>query len=107
MVRVKWDTLKEKALMCIGPKFQMGMPDSHVAAYALLGGLGDGSFNWKKNYDELWERCKAIVERWDVRRAKALIDLFPGIVPKRFVGRVPRCYMADTPNADWIVEFEE
>lgn len=102
-MRVKWETLKEKAiLVAVGNVEYVCM---NAAPLALIAGVADGTFDWKTNAGKMREAVIKVVERWDVRRAKALIDLFPGIVPRRFVGMVPVCYVEDTPSADWIVEF--
>lgn len=104
-MRMKWETLKEKAiLMAVGYVEHICV---EAAPFALIAGIGDGTFDWKTNSKKMREQVIKIIERWDIRRTKALIDLFPGIVPKRFLGRVPVCYIADNKNADWIVEFVE
>ena len=77
-----------------------------LGPYALLAGLGDAKCDWKRHAIELRNEAIRIIENWDIRRAKALIDLFPDIVPKCYVGKVPMCFMADNDNADWMIEFK-
>ena len=101
----KWETLKRKAL-----ETAVGNWDGffhRLAPYGLIGGIADGTFDWKANANELADRVADIIRRWDVRGAQALSDLFPGLVQKRFVGRTPRCFIADNKNYDWMVEFSE
>ena|ERR1039457_6625761 len=105
-MEIKWDTLKSKAIaIAVGNKEYVEI--WKAGPYALLAGVGDGTFDWRKNAIEMRKEVIRIIERWDVRRAKALIDLFPGIVPKRCWGRVPVCFIADTEKAHWMVGFPE
>ena len=103
-MRIKWETLKTKAIDATGVCGEYSFWQS--GPYSLIAGIGDGSFDWKKNGKELRDKVVSIIDNWDIRRAKALIDLFPAIVPKNCQGRVPRCYMEDNENSDWMVEFE-
>lgn len=101
---MKWEKLKEKAiLMAVG-----NVPSVYekLAPYALLMGVASGDFGWRKNAEILRDETIKIIENWDIRRAKALIDLFPGVVPKYCLNKVPSCYMADNENMDWMVEFQ-
>jgi len=102
-MRVKWDTLKDKAIAyLVGNDFaNVG----RLGPYACLASIGNGK-NWRDNMEELRQIVIRTIERWDVRRAKALVDLCPEIVPARCRGKIPRCYVADNANGDWVVEYE-
>jgi hypothetical protein len=119
MKTMKWNTLKKKAILiavgyepCIYGK---------LAPYAILAGIADMSlgfrrpdknsspklgFGWRKNAEELRNKAIKVIEHWDIRRAKALIDLFPDCVPKYCLGKVPECYVADNDKAEWMVCFK-
>ena len=102
---VKWENLKEKAILAaVG---NVPYVYEKLAPYALLMGIENGRFGWRKQAENLRNEAIRVIERWDVRRAKELVDLFPGIVPKRHIGKVPVCYMADDDKAAWMVEFKE
>ena len=107
-MKIKWETLKKKAIKAaIGDtQWYLGPQEVEMACYAMLKSIGDGSFNWNRNLEELRKEVVRIIDRWDVRCTKKLIDLFPGIVPKNCIGKVPRCYMADNEDCDWVVDFE-
>lgn len=101
---MKWESLKRNAvLIAVGNESYIY---EKLAPYALLAGLGDAKCDWKRHAIELRNEAIRIIENWDIRRAKALIDLFPGVVPKYCVSKVPVCFMADNENADWMVEFQ-
>lgn len=100
-----WERMKRDAvLIAVG---NIPYVYEKMAPYALLMGIETGRFGWRKQAEELRDAAIRIIEHWDVRRAKALVDLFPGIVPQRCVGKVPVCYMADNEKAEWMVEFPE
>jgi hypothetical protein len=77
-----------------------------LALSALFMDIENHTYNWRKNAEKLREAAINIIEHWDIRRVKALIDLFPCCVPKYCLSKVPVCYMADNENADWMVEFQ-
>ena len=107
MYEVKFDTLKKKALDILGWKFKNTPFNEDMVIYAIVAGARESSgVMWRKNYDELWEKCREIVEGWDVRMVKKLIECFPGIVPQKCDGKKITCYMADNKNSDWMVAFE-
>lgn len=45
-----------------------------------------------------------LINDWDVRMVGKLIELFPGCVPRQYVGKQLTCYVADNENCDWMVE---
>ena len=98
---VKWDKLKEKAILAAVGNLEYTC--EMAAPLALIAGIGDGTYDWKRNSREMREAVIRVIEKWDIRRAKALIDLFPGIVPKRCAGKVPECFMAE--DGGWTLEY--
>jgi len=108
----KWDTMKEKAiLIAVGNCeyfCEKAAPWAMVEAVQerKIGGKNHKS-GWRMRSLEMRRKVIQIIERWDVRRVKALIDLFPGIVPQRFIGRAPVCFIADNENSDWMIEFSD
>lgn len=98
-----WARMKIDAAICaVGY-----IPEIYIqlAPYALLMGIESGKFGWRKQAEELRAEAIRIIEHWDIRRAKALIDLFPGIVPRNCLGKTPVCYIADNTKAEWLCEF--
>lgn len=51
------------------------------------------------------EEAVAMVERWDVRAVGSLIKLFPTVFPKALQGAAIRCYIEDSEDSPWVVEF--
>jgi hypothetical protein len=119
MKTMKWDTIKREAvLIAVGNESYIY---ENLAPYAILAGIADMSlgfsrpdknssprlgFGWRKNAVELRNKAIHIIEHWDIRRVKSLIDLFPGCVPKYCLGKVPECYVADNDKAEWMVCFK-
>lgn len=48
-----------------------------------------------------------LIENWDVRQVRKLIELFPECVPAKFRGKQLTCFMADNEDCDWMVEVAE
>lgn len=46
-------------------------------------------------------------DKWDVRRVGKLIELFPGCVPAKYLGKQLTCYQADNEASAWMVEIDE
>jgi len=109
---MRWDTLKEKAVLCaVGNETYFC---EKAAPWVIQEQVAEGRFGgrdhkdgWRMRSLEMRRKVAKVIENWDVRRAKALVDLFPGAVPKRCLGLVPRCYVADDGKGEWMVEFEE
>lgn len=49
---------------------------------ALLMSMLNETFDWKKEYGNMQEVVWETIANWDIRRAKELCTLFPGIVAK-------------------------
>jgi hypothetical protein len=77
----------------------------NLVSYALVEGVQDETFDWKKNTETLKKLVIKRIENWDIRMVKKLIDLFPKIVKTSCVGKIPECYMADDENCTWMVCF--
>lgn len=102
-MKIKFDALKEKAILAaVG-----NIPYCYekLAPWAILAGIESGKYGWRKNAEEIREKVIRIIERWDVRRVKALIELFPSIVPQKYAKASVQCYMEDNENADWVMEL--
>ena len=60
-MRMKWETLKEKAILCaVG-----NVPYCYekMAPYALLEGMADGKFDMKNKAEKLREMVVKVIER--------------------------------------------
>ena len=109
---MKWKVLKEKAILCaVGNETYFC---ERAAPWAMQEQVAEGKFGgrdhtdgWRLRSLELRDMVVKVIEKWDIRRAKALVDLFPGAVPKWCLGLVPRCYEADGGKGEWMVEFGE
>ena len=97
---VKWKTLKRKA------EEKAWYPNfiENAAPYALLMSLEqEHPRRWRDNAETLRNLFVRTIRNWDIRRAKALVDLFPDIVSRRDVGVPPVAEMAE--KGEWIVVF--
>ena len=59
--------------------------------------------NWREVEPELREKCYSIIADWDIRRAKTLIDLFPHMMPKQCLNKIPVADMDE--KGDWCLIF--
>lgn len=103
-----WERLKEQVMLRVADKFPTDSSSVLVAKlYALLASLEHGADpSWKRNYDNLYELCAQRVRAWDIRRAKSLLDLFPGIIPAKFANQIPTAEISDQ-SGDWVLIYEE
>lgn len=61
--------------------------------------------SWRENAKEITKKAQAICRNWDIRRAKALLDVFPQLIPKKYQGKIP---MADyDAKGNWVLIFAE
>ena len=99
-MKVKWETLKRKVEhSAYHPCFM-----ESIAPYAILMSLEqEHPRRWRDNAEVLRDLFVGTVRNWDIRRAAVLIGLFPGIVPRRYVGVTPVAGMDD--KGDWILVF--
>lgn len=105
----KWETIKDKAIDFVAGKsiwdccYKNQVALVSLAMEATIG----KDYNWKKSTEELRQQAITIINNWDIRMAKKLVDLFPEIIPERLRDKPITCYMADNDNADWMIEFAE
>ena len=71
----KWNTIKLHAK-------QRATVDNMGPVYAVMEAVSRGSTNWRGTLVELQETVWDVIDKWDIRRMRALCELFPGIVPK-------------------------
>ena len=97
---VKWETLKRKVEdSAWHPCFM-----ESIAPYAILMSLEqEHPRRWRDNAEVLRNLFVRTVRNWDIRRAKALVELFPDIVPRRYAGVTPVAEMDD--RGEWILVF--
>jgi hypothetical protein len=67
------------------------------------GGAGDLAAEWYQVVLRAREAGLELIQRWDVRQAGRLIELFPGCAPAGFRGKPLSAYLADNENSDWMV----
>jgi len=97
---VKWETLKRK----VEEKAWYPNFIENAAPYALLMSLEqEHPRRWRDNAEVLRDLFVRTVRNWDIRRAKALVGLFPDIVPRRYVGVTPVAEMDE--KGYWILVF--
>lgn len=102
----KWDKMKEKAIAnYFGvDKHDFAFRWHQLVPYGLIAGAADGSFDWKKNLEEMRNQAIQLIEKWDIRRVKTLIELFPTIVSVKDGNRMP--FVDIDEKGDWVVSFE-
>jgi len=76
MKPVTWDRVKLNAQRCAN------VNGTYDAAYALLAGIEDGTFDWRGNLEKLQEAVWERIERWDIRCIRKLHELFPTCLPR-------------------------
>jgi len=104
---IKWDRLKELASRSIVQRSHNWLANS-TCYYALIACIeqqitGEKRKNWRENTKDMTEKAIDIIQRWDVRKAGKLVQLFPEIVPKKYVNTIPVCDMDE--KGDWCLLF--
>jgi hypothetical protein len=61
--------------------------------------------HWRENQKELVEKAINICKNWDIRRAKALFDIFPQLINKKYKGKTPIAEYDE--KGDWVIIFED
>ena len=101
---VKWENLKKKVILsAVGnvPYFYEKM-----VPLALSMSIHDEKFNnWRERTEWMRQEFIKVIENWDIRMVKKLIELFPDIIPIKYQRKTPVCFQADNENADWLIEF--
>lgn len=98
MPDIKFDTIKKNA------KEIFNNIADRESCFALLVSI-DNKQSWWTNLKEMKEAGYQLIDRWDVRQVRKLIELFPGAVPKTYRTKSITVYMADNENCDWMVSF--
>lgn len=60
---------------------------------------------WERMVLKAREAGRDLINNWDVRKVKTLIDLFPGCVAKQYRNAEITVYMADNEDCDLMVDF--
>lgn len=106
MKYLKFETIKGKAIAELRGRFCMGVMGMAVVYEAMVPAVNmrmdprDLSREWM-------EEAVKVIERWDVRQIRKLIELFPYCIPKHLHGQKICAEMADNENCDWLVYFGE
>jgi hypothetical protein len=108
MKTFKWNKITEKAAIAVankGKSFNIGAP----IYYGLLEQIeqhytGQQVKSWWDNAQEMSRKAQEVCKRWDIRRAKALIDSFPHLIPEKYQGLTPIADMDE--NGDWVLIYE-
>jgi len=104
----RWELITEKAACAVaqkGKSFNIGAP----VFYGLLEQIeqcytGQQVKSFWENAQEMSRKAQKICKKWDIRRAKALIDMFPYLIPKKYQGLTPIADMDE--NGDWVLIYE-
>lgn len=102
---IKWETLKLKCQQAMNMDPSCMFIGEFSKAYwsTVIGMSLSEKKNWRVIEPELREKCYEVISNWDIRRAKALIDLFPDILPRMYRAIVP---LADQDaQGNWVLTF--
>ena len=58
---------------------------------------------WRENAKEITKKAQDICLNWDIRRARALLDIFPQLIAKKYKGILPSAGYDE--KGDWILVF--
>lgn len=110
MYTIKFETFKKKIKSIIMQDntyagLMIDLIDSPInAADALILSLTNKK-DWRTNLIELRRGACAIIDKWDVRRVGALIEMFPNIISKRYRNRPINIEMTDEEDYDYIISI--
>jgi len=112
MTEMRFDHIKRRAQEEFYNTVSRGILLNSAAFLALIGQIeeqaGTGHFRpATKILDEWAEYGVRLIDKWDVRCAGKLIELFPSCVPAHWKGRRLTAWMADNTNCDWMVGLAE
>lgn len=118
---IKFDNMKKKAKQYIQTgNLNAWWPDSMAdLCYSPFGGAealviaidefksidNPSSIDWRSALDQLRKEACLIVDKWDVRCVDKFIQLFPFVVPKKYLNKGFHCEMLDNENCDWVIIF--
>jgi len=99
----KWENLKLKACQRLSE-----YSNNQIALYGLLQSLeqnltGMDLKSWRNNSRDIREKAWNIIENWDIRKAKTLINLFPAIIAYKYRNETPICDYND--NGSWCLIY--
>ena len=82
MKPVTFSRVKQRAVQQACVTLDDILSNSRCAYYAMLEGVADGTFDWRKNHQKLQEIVCERIKKWDIRCLKRLHMLFPNCLPK-------------------------
>lgn len=101
----KWDTIKDKCVgMCKCNTFGALPHANSFYISAVMEAVACGHIDWRGKSKELQKKCEDIIDAWDIRMAKKLIDLFPNCIPTRFHNRTPKADYNE--KGEWVLIYE-
>ena len=106
MLAIRWEALKLRACRELSTSFHL----NKQGIYGILQRIeqqmtGQTIKAWRENGKELRQQAWELVEHWDVRCAAKLIEVFPGIIAKKYRGKTPMAEYDE--NCNWILTFED
>lgn len=104
----KWHLIREEAVYELARLSGSWFADSAVYA-GLFQSIeqqltGQPRKSWRVNAKEILEKAQDIIDHWDIRLAAKLIELFPGIVAKKYRGKPFTCDYDE--KGVWCLCFE-
>lgn len=105
---IKWQTITRNAECLIGALGAGCWSTNSIAITALFQSVeqmitGESLKSWRENAKEITKKAQAICRNWDIRRAKALLDIFPQLISKKYHGKTP---IADyDEKSNWVLVF--
>lgn len=95
---IKFETLKKKA-------------KDQINAYKVSGGeavmmMLSTHKHWRTNIIDMRQSACEVIDKWDIREVRKLIDIFPFIIPPSYHNKKITIYMTDNENCDWMIKFD-
>lgn len=108
MYEIKFNTLKSKAKNIIfsypfAKSSSNELTAEPITAFQALVVSINNNISWRDNLKEMQDEACNIIDRWDIRRVSTLIQLFPVIIPKKYLNRPIFFYQANNKNHDWKI----
>lgn len=100
----KFETLKKKAKEQVGVGRANGCFFPQEKDFLVLLPAIEERIDPRTLLDRWYREADKIIDRWDIRKVKKLIELFPGIVRKECLNREITCEIDDAEN--WLVNFK-
>lgn len=104
MQNFTWSSLLLKACQSLSGKYYL----HKQGIYGIMQQIeqvqtGQSVQPWKENAKLMQKMAWTIIENWDIRRAGALFEIFPDIIPKRYRGKDFAAEYNEKGN--WIIIF--